>query len=76
MKTNNLNAIKHTVVIILAFVLPLLPTLLANVKWGIYTNIEQAVLGLLGAIYIALSAPQTPTLTVNGQPVTGTTITQ
>lgn len=76
MKTTTKTAIKHTLVVVFSFLLPLLPSLLANVHFGAWTNVEQAVLALLGAIYVTLTGAPAPTLTVNGQPVTGTTITQ
>lgn len=68
MTTSQKTSLKHLLVVILAFVLPLLPSLLANIPWGPWSNVEQAVLALLGAIYVTLSG--TPAITsVSGQPI-------
>jgi hypothetical protein len=70
MTTNQKQSLKHLLVVVLAFVLPLLPTLLSNIPWGPWANVEQAALALLGAIYVTLSGTSPPVVTsVSGESV-------
>lgn len=73
MKPNTLLALKHLIVVAFSFLVPLLPSLLANVKFGAYQNIAQALLVLIGAIYVTVTHKPAPALMINGTPVTVTT---
>lgn len=73
MKSSTKIAVKHAAVIVFSFLVPLLPQLLANINFGEYTTIAQAVLALFGAIYVTLTHQPAPSLTINSTPVNVTT---
>jgi hypothetical protein len=66
MTTNQKQSLKHVIAQILALLLPILPVFLANVHWGVWTNVEQAVLAVLGAIYVDLTGQPASVLTSAG----------
>jgi hypothetical protein len=72
MTNNQKTTIKHILVVVFSFLIPLLPTLLAHVNFGTWTNVEQAVLTLLGALYVAFTGNAVPILSSNQSDATVT----
>lgn len=74
MKSKTALVLKHLIVVTFSFFVPLLPSLLANIHFGTYQNIAQAVLTLIGAIYVTVTHKAAPALTINGLPVNISTV--
>jgi formate-dependent nitrite reductase membrane component NrfD len=47
-------SLQHTAVVLLGLIIPLLPQLLANVNFGDWTNVVQALLTFIGVIYVTV----------------------